>query len=267
MMGTRPTLGSVVFAIAFVASLAGPISGQSAPAPATAGSPSPDGTALTYVAFGDSWAYGAHCNGCVPFPELYADGLSEAFGHPVTFIDLTTNGGGAESLLRDIKVNLRGTRDALSQADIVIIATGMNDLNAAWDAAIAGTCGGSDGLDCLRDRIEEQRAWYDGLLTEIETLRDGAPTAIRLVTTSNEFLTDPQWAVLGSDFPTTGGVEITRLTRDVQCEVADLHGAVCVDLGLALNGPDLLTPLDVNTQEGMQAVADVIMASGLDELQ
>ena len=36
--------------------------------------------------------------------------------------------------------------------------------------------------------------------------------------------------------------------------------------GLALNGPDLLVPVDVNLQEGMQAVADAILATGVDEL-
>lgn len=51
------------------------------------------------------------------------------------------------------------------------------------------------------------------------------------------------------------------------CEVAASHNAVCVDIALALNGPDLLQPRDVNTQEAMQAVADAILATGLDELR
>ncbi len=37
----------------------------------------------------------------------------------------------------------------------------------------------------------------------------------------------------------TAGVAITTMLRDMQCEVAAAHGAKCVDLGLALHGPDL----------------------------
>jgi len=57
------------------------------------------------------------------------------------------------------------------------------------------------------------------------------------------------------------------MERDMACEVAAGHNATCVDIALALNGPDLLRPRDVNTQDAMQAVADAILATGLNELK
>jgi lysophospholipase L1-like esterase len=221
----------------------------------------------TYVAFGDSWPYGAHCNGCRPFPLLYADGLKATTGHNIKFINLTTNGGTSQSLLRDIQ-NVQRIRDAIMSADIIVIATGGNDLEPAFNAYSAGMCGGADKLDCFRNVAGILSASFDGIVTEIEGLRKGRPTAIRLVTTSNEFLADPGLIeAFGVDFGKTKGVAITRMNRDVQCEIAVKHNAKCIDLGLALNGPDLLRPQDVNTQEAMQAVADAILASGLNELR
>jgi lysophospholipase L1-like esterase len=223
--------------------------------------------AWTYAAFGDSWPYGAHCNGCRPFPGLYAEGLATATGRRIEFVNRTTNGGTAQQLLATMKVS-EPIRTVIGRADILVIAIGGNDLEPAFEASAAGSCGGADQLDCFRDITETLRATFDGMLAEIETLRDGRPTAIRLVTMANEFLTDEGLIdVLGAEFGKTSGVTITRMLRDMQCEVAAAQHAVCVDLGLALNGPDLLVPMDVQTQAGMQAVADAILATGLDELE
>ena len=225
------------------------------------------GPSWTYVAFGDSWPYGAHCNGCRPFPALYGEGLAAATGRHIDFVNRTTNGGTAQGLLADIKSS-KPIRDDLARSDIVMIAIGGNDYGPAFDAAAAGTCGGADKLDCFRTVAETLRTSFDGMLSEIEQLRQGRPTAIRLIATSNEFLADPDLiAALGADFGKTSGVAVTKLNREVACEVAAAHNAKCVDLGLALNGPDLLKPQDVNTQDAMQAVADAIVASGVDELR
>jgi lysophospholipase L1-like esterase len=239
---------------------------SSSPSGSASKSASPSGPPLTLVAFGDSWPYGTHCGGCTPFTYRYADALRTATGRKVTFVDLTTNGGTAASLLNDIK-NTPSIRQSLKRADIVIIATGGNDLSPAFDATHAGTCGGTDKLDCFRTVMDGLRTSFDGILTEIEGLRNGQPTAIRLVTQANEFLTDRSLLHdFGADFGKGPGVAITKMQRDVQCEVAEKHHAKCVDTGLALNGPDLLKPTDTETSDGMQAVAEAILASGLGEL-
>lgn len=221
----------------------------------------------TYVAFGDSWPYGAHCSGCMPFPMLYRDGLAATTEHRIDFVNLMTNGGTSQSLLESIQTSQK-IRDAVMSADIIVISTGANDLEHAFNLYAAGSCGGADQLDCFREVAEGWRISFDGILTEINALRDGKPTAIRLVTNSNEFLTDSGLIeIFGPEFGLGGGLVITNLHHDVLCEVAAKHGAKCVDLRPVLNGPNFDKPQNVNTREAMQMVADALLASGLDELR
>ena len=227
----------------------------------------PSGPSWTYVAFGDSWPYGAHCNDCRPFPVLYADGLEETTDHRINFVNLTTNGGTSQSLLKDIEISQK-MRDAVMSADIIVISTGANDLEDAFGLFPAGNCGGADNFDCFRKVGEVWHTSFDGILTQINTLRVGKPTAIRLVTNSNEALSDPGLIeIFGPNDSSGAGVFITNLHHEILCEVAAKHGAKCVDLRPVLNGPNFDKPQDVNTQEAMQAVADALLASGLDELR
>jgi hypothetical protein len=158
-------------------------------------------------------------------------------------------------------------REAVKTADIIVISTGGNDLEPAFDRSAAGACGGTDQLDCFREVAEVWRNSFDGMLSEITALRAGKPTAIRVVTNSNEFLADPGLIELfGPEFGLAGGAAVTAMHHDVLCEVAARYVATCVDLRPVLNGPNLDQPQDVNTLEAMQAVADALLASGLDEL-
>ena len=221
----------------------------------------------TYVAFGDSWSYGGHCGGCDPYPGLYAVGLEETTGHQVDFINRTQNGGTSGSLLDTIRKS-QGYRENIAKADIIMINTGANDLQPAFAAWQAGTCGGEDDLDCFREIAEGWRLNFDAILTEIDTLRAGEPTAVRIVTNSNEFLADPGLiAIFGTDFGPNQGAIVTAMHHDILCEVANAHNAQCIDLRPVLNGPNFDQPQDINTQEAMQAVADALVESGLAELE
>ena len=225
------------------------------------------GPSWTYVAFGDSWPYGAHCHGCRPFPVLYADGLAATTDHRIDFINLTKNGGTSQSLLNIIK-SAQKIRNAVMSADIIVISTGANDLENAFGFFAGGNCGGADHFDCFRKVGEGWRISFDGILAEIEIWRNGKPTAIRLVTNSNEALSDPGLIeIFGPKDSSGGGAFITDLHHDILCEVAAKHGATCIDLRPVLNGPNFDKPQDVNMEQAMQAVADALLASGLDELR
>ena len=227
----------------------------------------PTEASWTYVAFGDSWPYGAHCSGCKPFPMLYRDGLAAMTEHRIDFVNLMTNGGTSQSLLESIQTSQK-IREAVMSADIIVISTGANDLEAAFGLFAAGNCGGADNFDCFRKVAEDWRISFDGILSEIETLRNGKPTAIRLVTNSNEALSDPGLIeIFGPKDSSGGGAFLTELHHEILCEVAAKHRAKCVDLRPVLNGPNFDKPQDVNTQEAMQMVADALLASGLDELR
>ena len=246
------------------AAVATPLATPAVPASDGAGASAEAG--LTFVMFGDSWPYGAHCNGCQPFPSLLDVAYAAITGLPIDFQNDTTNGGTAQELAATMRSD-PAIQAHIEAADIIVIAIGGNDLEPAFASYAAGNCGGRDRLDCFRTVAATLRTAYDGMLAAIDGLRAGRPTAVRMVTTSNEFLSDQGLiAKFGADFGKTSGVTITQMNRDVECEVAVRHRAVCVDLGAALNGPDLTTPNDVNTQATMQQVADAIAASGLGEL-
>lgn len=244
------------------------VTGCSGPPPAASPSDSPQAAdeKLTLLAFGDSWPFGAHCNGCVPFPQLYADGLEEQTGEEIEFLNLVTNGG-TTGTLRDSITQDSAYRDAVKQAEIIIISTGANDMEVAAPAWESGQCGGADGLDCFRDVAETWTENFDAMLTEIDSLRAGEPTAIRVIGNSNEFLYEPGLIeYFGPEFGLTGGATITAMHNDAACTAAQDHGAQCLDLRPVLNGPSLDQPRDVNSQDSMQAVADALLATGLPEL-
>jgi hypothetical protein len=128
-------------------------------------------------------------------------------------------------------------------------------------------CGGSDGLACVR---ELGRFWdrnFDAILDEIELLRDGKPTVIRSVNAANVFVAVPATAEgLGKGFATGVGALLFDQLADAVCRNADEHGAMCVDVGPILTGPNENEPVDENSPESMQAVADALLATGLPEL-
>lgn len=235
-----------------------------------AGGPSPsDGLGLTYVALGDSWVEGAHCGGCRTFAGLYADGLEELTGEAVEFIDLTgdrTTDSTAllESLRTDDEI-----RAAVADADVVLIATGPNEGSITTEPLADGTCGGSDNLDCIRALGQRWASNFDMSIEEIESLRDGKPTAIRLVNAANIFTSVPSIATdlgLDEDFAFTAFALNFELLTDAVCEAAEAHDAQCVDVRPILNGPNLDQPTDENSPENMQAIADALVETGLPEL-
>ena len=231
--------------------------------------PDSDEPGLTYVALGDSWVEGAHCGGCRTFAGLYADGLERLTGEPIKFVDLTgdrTTDSTAllESLQTDDEI-----RAAVANADVVLIATGPNEGSITTEPLAAGTCGGPDNLDCIRDLGQRWATTFDASIEEIERLRDGKPTAIRLVNAANILTSVPSIATdLGIEegFASTAFALNFELLTEAVCSVAENHDAQCVDVRPILNGPNLDRPTDENSPESMQAIADALTETGLAEL-
>ncbi|HET7236105.1 MAG TPA: alpha/beta fold hydrolase [Actinomycetota bacterium] len=230
-------------------------------------SPAPEG--LVLVSLGDSWPEGAHCNECRTFPQTYAKGLADELGEPVTLVDLagqaqpsfdTPGKGGSAGLLEAIRTD-EPFREQVASGDIIVIATGANDFGAQFEAIQGGTCGGDDGTACV-DEIG--RTWdreFDAILEEIEALRAGEPTAIRLVNAANAFL-DPSF----TPEQARGFAALFEALTQAVCDNAEAHGATCVDVRPALNGPNLDRPVNDSSQESMDAVAELLLETGLSEL-
>ena len=229
----------------------------------------------TLVALGDSWPEGAHCGYCRTFAGRYADGVESRSGRSIKFKDLTgaaepyweTMGGGTEGLLKALRSD-QAFRDEVATGDIILIAHGPNEGSRVDLPYKPEACGGSDGLACIR---ELGRFWYrnfDAILDEIELLRGGKPTAIRLVNAANVFVADPAAAKgMGKGFATGVGAQMFRELTNAVCKNADEHGAICVDVGPILTGPNQDQAVDENSPASMQAVADALLATGLPELE
>jgi hypothetical protein len=150
----------------------------------------------TFIALGDSGPEGAHCGYCETFAGRYANGLRTLAGASVHFVDLTgdaqpyfqMDGGGTGSLLRALR-DVSSFADQVASGDVIMIATGPNELERAFEPYAKGQCG--DGFACVQ-RLEH--FWlrnFNAILDEIHRLRGDRPTAIRLVSAANFFISDP----------------------------------------------------------------------------
>ena len=234
------------------------------------------GDTWTYVALGDSWPEGAHCGGCRTFAGRYVDGLRAQTGRTIVFDDLTgekqpffdTDGGGSASLLKALRRDPT-FRSQVAQADIVLIATGPNDGSrfVPWPWR-QRTCGGRDGMACIQALGRFWLRNFDAILNEIERLRGGRPTAIRLVNAANPFLNNPEMDKrLPKRFPSGPGAAMFEELKDAVCGAARSHEAVCIDVRPIINGPPGAHRYpQEDSARAMQGVADALLATGLLEL-
>lgn len=241
---------------------------ETSPPAKTSAAPEP----LTFVALGDSWPEGAHCGYCETFAGRYADGLEKLAGGPVDFIDITgdaqpffqTAVGGTASLLRALREE-SSFRDQVASGDVIMIATGPNELGRAFDPYAKGQCG--EEFACVQ-RL--QGFWlrnFDAIIDEIDRLRGTRPTAIRLVSAANFFVSDPSVTKGLPPDAMQFGAKLFEALNAAGCHAARAHDAICVDVRPVLNGPTLDQPVDENSPASMQAVARALLATGLPELE
>ena len=230
----RRAASASLLAIVLGAALAAPALAQS---PAATGAPSPGPLAL--LALGNSLPGGMGCAApCRPYPELVGEAASAALGRPVSVTNLATNDGlGSGTLLERVTTD-QVHRDAIAGADIITLQIGRND----WFDG----CYAPNLESCLTAGEQKVAGNLDAILTEIDTLRAGKPTAVRVLDYYNAEAGDPN---LPGDWTFDDTPEATAafmaaydplLMRfdDTICRVATEHDAVCVDLMAAFNGPD-----------------------------
>jgi hypothetical protein len=160
----------------------------------------------------------------------------------------------------------RGDPGSRDTADVILIATGPNELETVFSPLQEGTCGGTNGYDCIRALGQTWSVNLDAILTEIVTLREGRPTVIRLVNAANPFVSVPEMNEGLPEVFATGGALILELLTVATCDAAAPHSALCVDVRPILNGAELDQLVDENSQESMQAVADALAATDVPEV-
>lgn len=193
---------------------------------------------LHLVGLGDSYPGGLNCAApCRSYVELLGERAAAALHREVTVDNLATNDSlTARTLLKRVK-NDDEYVEALRNADLVTIQVGNND----WQ----GPCV-SRGHDlCLENGRASVGRQLGEILDVINGLRAGKPTAVRVLTYYNASIGDSgiagPWA-----FPNTPEEMATFQTwfaaalaqfDDTTCGAASEHGAVCVDVRDAFNGP------------------------------
>jgi lysophospholipase L1-like esterase len=232
---------------------------------------------LSVVVIGDSLPYARQdCGGCTGFPDLYGSLIEESTGRTVDVANLSTHDGvNTPGLLARIRADLP-MREAVTGADVVVVSSGFND--APWSLD-DDACDGANGDDidwsrysqaCIDTAAATFAASFDGVLAEIEGLRDGAPTAVRVINGYNSW---NGWSQAPPE-ATAPSILVQDAFGAITCEVAAARGALCADTYSAFNGADGSRPsgdllagdYTHPSAEGHEVIADVVFALGLEPL-
>lgn len=151
--------------------------GSATPGPASATSPAatPSGTPaatssgtpsdpIEVVGLGDSVMAGTNC-GCDGIAAEFADALAARDSVTAKAVNLGVAGYVTGDVLDDLQ-NDAPTRRAVSQADVVLVIIGANDMYDALDSWKSGGCGRS----CYTPVVAAMQTRLKGILAEIATL-------------------------------------------------------------------------------------------------
>jgi lysophospholipase L1-like esterase len=233
------------------------------------------------VVLGDSIALGETCPGCTTHPEQIATAMEGSLGLEVEARNLAVPSAQVADLLELVQTD-SAVRDSIADADAVLVTIGLNDL--AFNR-LDDPCGVAPNYPrirwsdithaCVDEATAEYKRDLDTVLGEVDELRAGRPTMLRVTTVYNSVLgdmVDPTWNSPAAVKPSIYAVE---QMAQAQCEVAELHGGKCADTYHALNGEDgtesaqrFLNPEDAThlAQPGEDAFADALIAVGFGPL-
>ena len=207
-------------------------------------------TPWSLVVVGDSIAITSSmtCPGCTGFVDRYADAILKATGHPVNVRNLSQPMLQVGTLLEKLKTDA-SRRDALANADIIIVSIAFND--TPWLRS-DDPCDGPNGnkpdwskytTTCAGEAAEIFRPKFESVYAQIVALREGKPTIYRTINRYND------WIGWTSETGENNPPEATNATRYVVdawsamiCEAAQANDFTCVDIYHAFNGSDGLTP-------------------------
>jgi lysophospholipase L1-like esterase len=156
----------------------------------TASAPKADAAiGATYTALGDSIAFGAFAPIGQGYVPRYKNFIQSDTGAFVSLVNLGVPGWTSADL-RDATHNRPFFRLSLLLSRVVTWNIGGTDLNAARDSYKAGTCGGADNQDCLKAAVAAFQLNWNGILTDLFTLRHGRPTVFRTMTIYYPFVVE-----------------------------------------------------------------------------
>ena len=215
---------------------------QAAATPAAPSAPAP----WSLVAVGDSLIFNSvdDCGGCIGSVAMYADAITKATGHPVNVQNLSQhNGLRTDDLLDELK-NDTLRREALANADIILVSIGVNDTPFGDDN---DPCDGSGfpvwskfNATCVAADAEIYRPKLESVFAQIVALRAGKPTIFRTITPYNDWLggIDGESGVAVPPQATEPTHEVYDAWSAMTCKAATANGFGCADTYHAFNGPE-----------------------------
>jgi len=222
------------------------------------------------VALGDSFTATQNTRGQT-YVDLFAASLEETTSHPVAVTDLSDDGGTTARVAERLRTG-DVTRAAVVAADIILVSVGGNDSDP-FGVYPDGTCAPAQSASaCLDVYSPAFAANYEAILSEIEVLRAGRPTAIRVTSADNPFVgwSEAPSVTFGVDFY----AQVAAAQTEAACDAATAHGGLCVDYLHIFGGPDgtadpapYLGPDHAHPGDrGIQAIADELLRLGVPEL-
>jgi lysophospholipase L1-like esterase len=237
--------------------------------------------ALQLVSLGDSIPVGgADCGNCRTYTDLFGAWIHKTTGQRVVTTNLSQHDNlTAARMAVELPQNADQTK-AIESADVVLLDIGFND--TPWNA-LDDACDGDHGFfdgnpdaswtalvgPCLQTELRRYHANLDKILTEIDSLRAGRPTAVLLTTQYSDF-PGPPGNTCCPPIATRVAAQVKVAFNKVECQVATAHDATCVDLLHPFNGPsgttwpgDLIGPDGTHpSPAGHQKIAQLLEASG-----
>ena len=178
-----------------------------------------------YAALGDSLATGLIAQeGYVARYESY---VNLDTGANVDTTNLGIPGWHSGDLLDAIQNNPVYS-NAVSNAQVLTWDIGGNDLANAHDTYTQGTCGGTDGQDCLRNAITTFEQNWSAIIQQLTTLRSTSNTIIRTMDIYNPYVaSDMQAGIFNITEPHLDEVNnyIHRTAAAANIPVANVHQA------------------------------------------
>lgn len=219
------------------------------------------------VGLGDSVPAAAAC-ACTSFVELFGDDVARHTGRPNHTDNFARNGLDTAGLLEQL--NEPAVANAVARADLVTVTIGANDFATSQDDYFAGTCGGSDGLDCFRATLPGLRSNLTAVLDRITTLAAGHPMGVRVTNYWSIFEDGEVGQEEHGEAFINDSNQLTREANAVICDVATRAGDVCIDVDTAFEhaspGGDPTSHLardgDHPNEAGQELIAATVAAAG-----
>ena len=223
------------------------------------------------VGLGDSFTSTQNSHGRT-YLDLFASSLAESTGRRVTVADLSDDANTTARVAELLRTDA-STRASVASADMVLISVGGNDSDP-FGVYPHGTCSPRQPLPtCLEIYAPTFAANYEVILSNIEQLRSGHPTAIRVTSADNPFVgwSEAPSPTFGVDFY----AQVAEAESKTACNIATSHGGLCVDYLHIFGGPEgttdparFLGPDHAHPGDlGIRAIAAELVRLGVPEVR